>query len=267
MSVVISDALVLDPRFTTHPNAPLLCWRNLVDSGNIAASSAETMQPVVNLASPSTAFAWQATSNADQTITITVSRDRVDYVGIARHNFGSGTEIRIQTELGGSAATIVDWTAVNPDVQALLYTFPEASPDSIVIGIRNAAEAVRVGVVYVGLATALERNIYVGHTPITYGRNVTEVGGFSEGGEFLGQVVRRETISTQVALQNLSASWYRLELDGFVAQRPRKPAFFSWRPEDYPDEVAYCWISGNPQPSNQRPNGMMQISMTLEGIV
>jgi len=64
----------------------------------------------------------------------------------------------------------------------------------------------------------------------------------------------------------LTPQWYRDELDPFFAQRPRRPAFWAWRPSSYPAEVGYVWLSGSPQPSNQRSNGMMSVDFTFEGI-
>ena len=113
----------------------------------------------------------------------------------------------------------------------------------------------------------LERKIYVGHTPITYGRDRTSINGVSENGQYLGEIVVRETNSTSVNLKNLTPLWYRQSLDPFFAAKPRAPAFWAWRQTTYPDEVGYAWIEGNPRPVNQRSNGMMEINWNFRGIV
>jgi hypothetical protein len=268
MAVVISSSLVLSDAVVINPNNGRLCWRNYVTFGSVSATSETTDSPVTNLTNPSTAFAWEATSTSEQTITITgVGGGGLDYVAFARHNLEGGAEVRLRMGSSGNIATVEDWTAVTQDQQAILFLFTERYPSLIYLDIRNNTEAPKIAVLYAGLSTRLERRIYVGHTPVTYGREVVTVGGHSESGQYLGETVRRETRSTQVQLQNLTPDWYRQVLDPFIAQRPRQPAFFAWRPGTYPAEVGYVWLRGSPQPVNQRPNGMMEITIDFEAIV
>jgi hypothetical protein len=46
-----------------------------------------------------------------------------------------------------------------------------------------------------------------------------------------------------------------------------RPFFFAWRPDAYPYEVGYCWLTNDPQPSNALPNGMMSVSLEMAGVV
>ena len=262
----LSKNLVLSLVRNTE-NAPRLCFQNIVSSSNISATSeltsGSTTFPATNMANPATAFGWEAAGTADQTITIlNNAANPIDYIGIARHNLGqAGLEIRVRFD----AATVLDWQAVS-DTQALLYLFEEAVPTTVYIDIRGVSNAAKIAVVYVGQSLRFERNIYVGHTPITYGRQRQAINGVSQAGEFLGQVVLNETLATTVDVQNLTPLWYRNELDPFFAMNPRKPIFWAWRPATYPNEVAYAWVEGSPQVSNQRSNGMMQTSFNLRGI-
>lgn len=263
--IYISDALVLSQvEDVLRPNAGRLCWRTLISPGAVTASSETAENPVSNLANPSTAFVWVAEDTEEQYIDIELGTI-IDYIGIARHNLQPSSEIRVQFGVGGVFFTAFDWAFV-PNRQALLYLINEAEPDVVRIGLRGNPTPPSIGVVYAGVSTELQRNIYVGHTPVTLGRNVQPIGGYSENGQYLGELIRREGRATQVTLQNLTPDWYRGELDPFIAQRPRKPAFFAWRPGSYPAEVGYVWLTGSPQPSNQRPNGMMEISMQFEAL-
>ena len=261
-----SPSLVLTQQALEDPNAPRLCWINYVQPTNITASSELAAEPASNLGNPSTAFAWQSDSIAQQDIDIDIGGAEVDYVGIARHNLEVDAEIRIQVLSGGIYSTLFDWSNART-AQAILFLFSTASPEAVRVSIRNNPNPPRVAVIYVGVATKFQRNIYVGHTPIVMGRNITEVGGFSESGQYLGSVTRRESFTNSVDLKNLTPSYYRQFIDPFINRRNRTPAFFSWRPESYALEVGYVWITGNPKPSNQRANGMMQITFNMEGIV
>jgi hypothetical protein len=99
------------------------------------------------------------------------------------------------------------------------------------------------------------------------GRVTQKIGGVSESGQYLGQITRRRSLGTSISLQNLNALWYRETLDPIIGADPREPFFWAWRPGTYPEELAYAWIKGDPQPSNQRANGMMEISFDIEAIV
>jgi len=260
----VLGAMVLGTPEQIEANQPRLGWRNFADATDFSATSETEFSPASNLGNPSTAFGWEATSTDEQHIDINTDRP-VDYIGLARHNLRGAAEMRIEFSVGSGFSVVFDWFTV-PSRQVLMFLFAEAEPDTIRIRIRNNSEAPRIAVIYVGRVTLLQRRIYVGHTPVTMGRTVETVGGYSESGQYLGEVQRREGRQTSVSLQNLTPSWYRKTLDPFIAQRPRRPAFFAWRPESYGTEVGYVWLTGNPQPSNQRANGMMQIDMDFEAI-
>ena len=198
-----------------------------------------------------------------QTITINTDGQEVDYIGIAKHNLN---QIGLTITIKYNGVTVVPAQAVS-DKQALLFLNNLASPDTIEIIIEGATTAPRIAVLYVGKSIRLQRNIYVGHTPITYGRQRTAINGVSENGQYLGEIVVREVNATSVNLQNLEPDWYRNVLDPFFKASPRVPCFWAWRPSKYPAEVGYCWVEGDPSMSNQLSNGMVQCSWNFKGIV
>jgi len=244
-------------------NAGRICYNNFVTPSLITATSSASGSPITNCANPATAFGWVASSGATQTITITnATRRPVDYIGIARHNLN---------QFGVTVAVKFDGVVVRADAevgseQALLFLFEEATPATIQIVITGATNAPSIAVIYVGLSMRLERNIYVGHTPVTMGRERNSINGISQSGEYLGEVVLNRSLSTSVSLQNLTPGWYRNNLDPFFSQVPRPPCFWAWRPAGYPAEIGYCWVEGNPRPTNQRSNGMMQVDWNFRGI-
>ena len=260
---VISGNLVLALEAQLNQDAGRLCYKNIVNTGNISATSEVAGSPVTNMANPSTAFVWSASSTATQTITINnTSAEAIDYIGFARHNLNQ-PNLRVEIKFNG--VRVLAPTGIT-SIQAQLFLFNEATPSTIQIIITGASSAPSIGVLYVGRSVELERNIYVGHTPINYGRDRSVVNGVSQSGQWLGEVVLNQSLSTSVDLQNLTPEWYRNNLDPYFAQSPRKPCFWAWRPGTYPAEVGYCWVDGNPRPTNQRSNGMMQVSWNFRGI-
>ena len=258
----ISSALVTSLKRIAE-NAGRLCFDNIVTSQNISATSELSPFPATNMANEATAFGWEAADASTQTITISNPvASPVDYIGLARHNLNQ-PGLTITVKFNGA---IVLGPAAVTQSQAQLLLFENARPSLIEIVIAGAGEPPKIAVVYAGQSLKLERNIYVGHTPITYGRERNIINGVSQSGEWLGSIVLNEVKKTSVSLSNLTPQWYRNNLDRFFAMSPRKPCFWAWRPGTYPAEVGYCWVDGNPQPVNQRANGMMEISWNFTGV-
>jgi hypothetical protein len=53
----------------------------------------------------------------------------------------------------------------------------------------------------------------------------------------------------------------------FLLAAQETPFFFAWRPTTYPTECGYCWLISDPTPSNSQANGMMAVSLDLEGVI
>ena len=262
MAIVISKNFVLT-RTVLDDNSGALCYQNNVTFNTISATSATMTGPATNMANPATAFGWEASSTATQTITIQNSGQEIDYIGIARHNLNQfGLTVTVKYD----GVTVVPAQAIG-DNQAILFLQSIASPATVQIIITGATIAPKISVLYMGKSTRLQRNIYVGHTPITYGRERTAVNGVSENGQYLGEIVVREMNRTQVSLKNLTPEWYRNTLDPYFKLKPRPPCFWAWRPTGYPAEAGFVWISGNPSMSNQLGNGMVETSWNFEGFV
>ena len=256
---VISRDLILSQGVLLSGNEGAIGWQTLATAANTTVTSETAAGPLSNMLNNSTAFYWQASSTATQTITITTGGTQVDYIGIARHNLAqSGLTITVKFDY----VTVVPARAVVDQTTMILLS--EASPTTVTITIAGAGTAAKIAVLYIGQALKLERNIYVGHTPITYGRDISEINAMSENGQYIGRIVRNETRSTEITLRNLTPAWYRESLDPFIAARV--PCFWAWRPLDYAAEVGFCWIEGAARPVNERSNGMMGISWNFKGI-
>lgn len=124
----------------------------------------------------------------------------------------------------------------------------------------------QLAVLYVGLLLTLQRRVYVGHTPMPYGRSLQVANLLSISGAFLGRIVLGQTRKSSVNLQNITAAWYRAYMDPFLVAAQEIPFFFAWRPGIYPEEAGFAWLTGDPDASNQRTNGMMSVSFRMEGV-
>lgn len=268
MAIVISDLLTIEA-----PNNPVIGYDNLLTSSNVTTTTEDASHPAAYLANPSTALYWlgeETSPSSDEYITIALETEQlVDYVAIARHNFGTA-EIEVSVEvLGGSPETwdeIVSGAVPSDDTPLVFRIEPQAIR-SVRIRLLPGLEAPRAAVIYTGTLLTLQRRIYVGHTPITLGRKSDVVTGMSESGNFLGRIILNETNETSFSLENLTPDWYRTYFDPFVEAAISKPFFVAWRPDSYPNEVGFVWCTDDIAPDNSAPNGMMSVGFKVRGVV
>lgn len=279
MPVVISNSLVLSDSISgggvINANNPIFGWQNLVTTSNLFTTTEDPDFPADNLANPSTNLEWHGLISSPQedeyiTIMLNTSED-VDYVGIARHNFGSA-QITVSIEgLTDSSASPVVWAelvqeSIPANDQPLLFRFTPQPLDQIRVRLQPGTAAPEAAVVYAGKLLVMQRRLYVGHTPSTYGRSAKIINARSEAGDFLGRIVLNEMTKTSAAFTNLTPDWSRINLVPFISDSRENPFFFSWRPGSYPAEVGYLWMTNDPQLQNQSPNGLMQVSFDMTGI-
>lgn len=271
MTVVIGSGVVLAPNSETNADSPIIGWRNIVTIENVTADEEAAGYPATNLANPitSSGAGWRGETAIEQYVTVlTGTADDLDYVGIARHNFGSaGIAVSIEGRAdSGDPYTELVAAVIPANDTPLIFRFAKQPLYQVRVKLAAGTEAPRAAVLYLGELLIVQRRLYVGHTPITLGRDIQVANGRSESGSFLGRIVLGEGRSTSVSLSNLTPDWYRDEFDPFVVAAAEAPFFFAWRPGSHADEVGYAWLTGDPRPVNQRSNGMMSVELQMAGI-
>lgn len=124
----------------------------------------------------------------------------------------------------------------------------------------------RAAVIYCGKSLVLERRIYVGHTPLTDGRQSQIISNRSESGNFLGRVVLGQTRASKIPLSLISPDWFRANMRPFLAAAVEVPFFFAWRPQSYPLEVGFAWLVEDPEPAPVGPANLLAFDLTVGGI-
>lgn len=269
MPVVISSALVLSAVVgADNPDAPLIGWQNLVTVGGVAADEEDANFPASNLANPSTALRWQSETTDEQYVTITLSgTDPVDYVGIARHNLGSG-QVTVSIEVPDDDPG--EWVEVAGELipagdQPLVLQFDEVQPAQIRIRLQPGVVIPRMAVVYVGKLLRLPVGVQPGLIPLTWAASDDVVAAESDAGDYLGQIVIRQSLSTSVQVQWLKYDWWNANMPGFIEHaRQRKPFFFAWLPASYPNDVGYAWIQSDIRPEAHNSREGYRVHMTLD---
>lgn len=282
MTVVSSDDIILT---STVPglslNNPIVGYDNIVTIDNIASITENTNFPITNLANNNTSLKWKAelgspSLDEEYIIVTNTSNEPIDYVAIAGHNFGTG-KFPVSIEgLSENLGSPQDWIALSSEVtlgndNPVIFRFTSQFLSQIRIRIQasNALvpPAAQAAVVYVGQLLVLQRRIHTGHTPLPYGRSSKVVNARSESGNFLGRIQLNESVQTSVDLNNLTPDWYREYMNPWFINAQENPFFFNWRPQDYPYESGFAWLTDNPQPNNSLNNGFMSVSFSMTGIV
>ena len=273
--LILSPVLVASPP-AGSPNAPLVGWRNIVTVTNIAADFEAMGYPATNLANPSTAIKWVGAGWEDdspplteQYVTVTTGTlDPIDYLAVARHNFGSGgMAVSVEVDEGDSVGFVAVTDPVVPaDDSPLLFRFEVGPYVAVRLKIEAGSEAPEAAVVYVGLLLALQRNIYVGHRVLPYNMVTRVTNGRSESGQFLGRIVTGQYVESGLDLQNITPAFYRTHMVPWLRAAVESPWFFAWRPGDHPTEVGFCSSTSEPNMTNSRSNGMVAVSVSMTGV-
>jgi hypothetical protein len=262
----IAPSLLLSASHSSLSN-PLFLWDNLVTASGITPDYADASYPATNLANPQTTSVWKSTSLAVQNIVFTVSpTQQIDAVGIARHNFGSGAVgvkiYGITADVGAVFVLLAD--LVPGDDSPILAVVTAGYYVQIKIVLTPVAVIPKAAVASIGTALRMPKCIPPGHMPLVDARDVEMLSGVAENGDFLGDIIVSQRLSTNVDFTLLDGDWYRTYMRPFV--RSRVPFFFAWAPTLYPYEMGYAKFSGNPKPTISQTRGAMDISLPITGM-
>jgi hypothetical protein len=189
----------------------------------------------------------------------------VNYIGIAAHTLGSmGCTVAIQSSPDNSTWTTID--SVTPtDDSPIMFLFASVTARYFRLSITNGSIP-SVGVVFVGTVLEMLRPCYAGLTPISLSRDSVIRPNRSEGGQWLGRSVIRSGSSMSASYNNLDNNWVRTTFKDFIDDAVLYPFFFAWRPDNYPEDVGYVWVSTDIKPSNTGVRDLMQVSLSMSGL-
>lgn len=269
----ISSHLYITSQTVEYGN-PIIGYQSILTIDNVTADSDPDATPVVNLVNEQTHQYWESESLDEQFIYFeNTGLDPIDYIGIARHNLGSGNiAYQLQASDGNSPESWTDITSLfnAADDKAIIHFFNEVEYPTFRLRLIPYAGSPsfepRIAHIKLGQALVLPQTIYVGHSPVTLNRRTDIITNTSENGQFLGRVQKRQYLETSVDMTHITPSFYRDSIDPFVEHAITGAFFFAWRPVQYPTEVGFGWTGGDISPSNQMSNGMMQFSFNMKAV-
>jgi hypothetical protein len=277
--VIFSPSLVIATSTDFNADSPIVGYQNVVTAANITATTENAAYPATNLANPATHLIWKAgagSPSSDEYLTcITGTTEHLDYLGVAAHNFGTAQATLTVEGTDVAPGSPADWNVLaGPMLPAddgpIIFRWTPGSYYGIRLRISESATPGVVpfcAVMYVGELLMLQRRIYVGHQPIKFARKLNIANHRSVSGAFLGRIVLGQKNATSISLINLTPTWFRESMWPFLLAAQEIPFFFAWRPTTYPLECGYCWLTNDPTPNNTLANGMMAVSLDLEGVI
>lgn len=286
--IYLSDNLYVSPGSSPdfNANSPVIGYQSVLTIDDISASGISFQDPK-NAWSPDTYSTWvggDIPANQQNTQFLYLHNTDlrpIDYIGLARHNFGEeGYIFSVDESSDQSTWTPVTTDKTTTNESSIIELFEERTTEffrvKIEMTIDNSAPI--VGHVKMGKSLTLQRRIYVNHTPAPLAASVKRQTLNSENGQFLGQIIKSKYHTTECVQENNTPQFVREFIvpfinhaNGIVQIPDTAPStfFFAWRPEDYPEEVVYGWTNDNIQPLNQGNDmlgGRMSFSFKIEAI-
>ena len=283
MSIYISNSIYLNGGLGAdfNGNNPIVGYDSILQPQDIQADEFTPGRPAINMWTPDTSSVWEGITVSGspsvattQYITLANSNNRpVDYVGIARHNFGDvGYTYTLQHSVdGGAVWDNISTPRIVGNNNAIIEYFDVKTSGLFRIELSKTlagSPAVIAGPVIahikLGRALVLQRRIYVGHEPTIIDKVKTITNG-SDSGQYLGKIIVRSYRSASISQDNNTPAFVREKVvpflnhcNGQVVINNTSPTtfFFSWRPTAYPLEVAYCWAEDISYPENSGSDGL-----------
>jgi hypothetical protein len=263
MTILISPNIVLSPVGDGLNGTPLtharIGYQTFITEDMVTGSASIENFDVENIALDQTAETYKPSGSNAQIVIDAGTGVDVNYFGLTGRNMGG---IKLEYSFNNSS-----WTTISEKNDGL---------DVVTMGLFETVLArywrftffgsgQEVISIYLGKTLDMYRPIYGGHSPFNLSRTTSVRPSMSETGQWLGRTIQRKGFRGAFDFQHLPARWYRDNFDLFVQSARTKPFYIAWRPETFPNEVAYCWTSNDIQPVNMGTRDLMSVSFSAEG--
>jgi hypothetical protein len=268
MAIVLGDGLVLTSGVSSSDvplNHPRVCYQTWTRGVSPVVSTTATGFYSGALSNSLTYERWQP-SASPATVTYDFGETKMmDYLAIGSHSLGStGTAVLIEySDDDTTYSPLPDF--VPGDNRAIIVFFAEIEARYLRLTLTYAGTAPTIAVIYAGVAMAMQRAMYGGHSPITMSRNTSTYPQTSTSGQWIGRSIVNNGLKSSASFQNLTAVWVRAYLDPFAYSARRYPYFFAWNPLQFRQEAALCWTNNDIIPTNMGKRDLMEVSFDLNG--
>lgn len=264
--ITVSDARLIELSDQGLINNPFVAWENLGAAATLGGTAVLTGGERANAVTPSTYDKWRPNvSGTDAALSFDfTTATAIGYAAIVAHNAQKfGATVAVQTSPNGTTWTTIASAVAAAGVMAFRVT-GSARYWRFYFTDLTAADALSVGVAFMGAELIIPRRIYQGFTPVITATEVQLQSNVSIGGNLLGSSVVTMGSKMTADMSLIPAAFVRgADWMAFQTAFGRgKGFFFGWRPDKYPQDVYYCWRDGNTiTPTNSGPLDLMGLSI------
>ena len=217
---------------------------NLVKSGTVTVTSEATGFEKENAQSWKTSSWWKAAAAGTVYFTIDMgSAVPVDCWGIVGHNLAdnSGT-IKPQYSNDNFAADTNDFDTVQTPTNGATIFRKVTSRNYryFRFEINSTGAASFFANFYLGVAQSLPSGMPSPFSPANLNRDRKIMNNISEGGQFLGRILRRNGSKVRIKQKNITRTWIDANWNAIADHIELYPFYFLWNEEIFPSEAAYC---------------------------
>lgn len=129
----------------------------------------------------------------------------------------------------------------------------------------NEGSDIAVGIIRAGVALQMPIPIYGGHKPLNLNRVTEAQQQFSETGQWLGRIIKRQAVTSSYEWEYLSASWYDTYFDPFAQTLPLNPFCIAGNPSKITSDVGFVWTDRDPEPVQMGIQTYRSVSISVTG--
>jgi hypothetical protein len=125
---------------------------------------------------------------------------------------------------------------------------------------------VTVGIIRAGVALQMERPFYGGHAPLNWNRTTEAEPQVTEGGQWVGQIVRRISQRATYDWSHLTQAWYDANFEPFARSLPTRPFGIIGNPARLgAADVGWCWTGQDVSPQLMGIRDLVSVSLPVTG--
>lgn len=157
-----------------------------------------------------------------------------------------------------------NWPGYAPATNdALLFLDTDKAGRYLQIYVTGGSIMPQIPVIYAGRVLVMEKMPSGPFMPITMADDSELHASMSDGGQFLSQGFRRNGFSSSITFKFLTSEWVRANFEPFKKAARRLPYFLAWNPEEFPEEVGYCWTQKPINPTYNGTRTYMDVSWSM----
>jgi hypothetical protein len=272
MTTVTSNDRAIDLSNLGHRNNPFVAWENLGAAATLGGTAVLTGGDRANAVTGSTYDKWRpdvTTTEAALSFDFGTATE-ISFAALAAHNASDyGATVAVQRSSNGSTWADAGAGTITPaDNAAMAWRMAAGAYRYwrfLFTGL-TAADALSVGVAFMGNDIVIPRRFYQGFSPVLTPTEVQLQSNVSVGGHLLGSSVISRGSTIGATINNVEPDFIR-GADWLGFQRAfgeGKGFFFGWRPFKYPGDMHYCWRDGAvTRPVNSGPRDLMSVEMGM----